>query len=63
MRRRSRKPQTKTPAWAEKLRKTGTRPDREDPGFDQFLGWLYFGDTIPGLPPEAALRQKFNLYR
>ncbi|MFN2269049.1 MAG: hypothetical protein ABR533_12290 [Desulfonatronovibrio sp.] len=60
--RRTRAPRQVVPAWAETLLRTGRRPARDDPGYRQFLGWLYFDGKVPGLRPEHEIRKEISLY-
>jgi len=38
------------PAWARHLLETGERPPRDTEDSDAFIGWRFFGDSVPGLP-------------
>ena len=49
--RRLRRPvDTKVPAWAVRLLEGGERPERGSDEEDAYFGWLFFGETVPGLP-------------
>jgi hypothetical protein len=37
------------PEWAWHWLRTGEEPGAHDPGHDQFFGWQYCGEEVPGL--------------
>lgn len=41
------------PTWARALVEEGREPDRNSPEWDAYLGWRFFGDSVPGLPDEG----------
>jgi hypothetical protein len=41
------------PAWAERL-PGGKRPQYGTGKHDDYIGWLYFGDRVPGLPDPMS---------
>jgi hypothetical protein len=38
------------PAWAVRLVNDGIAPREGEDGSDEWFGWLYCGDAVPGLP-------------
>jgi hypothetical protein len=44
----------KMPAWAVALLDQGRIPAQGTPDYEAFQGWRFFGDSIPGLPPEGS---------
>jgi hypothetical protein len=44
-----------TLAWAERFLATGEEPpDDGGRARDEYLGWLFFGETVPGLPDPLS---------
>ena len=47
-----------TPAWAQRLVNEGVLPQEGEPGFDQYFGWAFMAEPVPGLPlsdsPEGS---------
>jgi hypothetical protein len=39
--------------WVEQF-KAGTRPEYGTPEHDEFVGWTYFAEPVPGLPPAES---------
>lgn len=40
------------PAWAARLL-DGELPERDSEDWQEFVGWKFFGDQVPGLPDDA----------
>jgi hypothetical protein len=38
------------PAWAARLINDGVAPREGDDGSDEWFGWMFCGDAVPGLP-------------
>jgi len=41
------------PDWVDRL-KAGERPLEGSEGHGEFIGWLYLGDEVPGLPDPLS---------
>ena len=41
-----------TPQWAIRLRDHGELPDLDSDEHDEYTGWLYFDEHVPGLPDD-----------
>jgi hypothetical protein len=37
------------PEWVRRFKETGKPPQRGEPGWDDYLAWKFFGDSVPGL--------------
>jgi hypothetical protein len=51
----SKKRKRKTPPvtpWVIKYKRTRIPPEKGQPGYDDFLGWYFFGEHIEGLPAD-----------
>jgi len=35
---------------------TGQHPERGEEGFEEWKGWYFFGDPVPGLPDTWSYR-------
>jgi hypothetical protein len=42
------------PEWARAYVETGELPTYDTPEHDQWVGWAFFDESIPGLPDERT---------
>jgi hypothetical protein len=43
------------PDWAQRLVETGEHPEPDTPAGDEFFGWAFCQERVPGLPPAIAV--------
>lgn len=46
------------PEWADRLLTEKRIPERGTADYDDYVGWAFFGDSVPGLPDEETSEGK-----
>jgi hypothetical protein len=62
-RRRTRQPITAGTGWVVRYLLTDEEPPEGTPDHDAFLGWRFFGERVPGLPPSLTEADAAELQR
>jgi len=56
--RRTRKPKEQPAQWVEIFLTTGEAPEKGTPAYCEYLGWKFFNEQCPGLPPAHEMADK-----
>jgi hypothetical protein len=51
-----------TPEWVRRLLADGQPPRTGDDGYDQYFGWLFCSEAVPGLPDPMST-EGYQLWR